>query len=67
MTAMPARRAASASAFTFSTTFCEAACAGAPESAKAPPSAITSFWRSWMMSALAAASSSKAMILPSYM
>ena len=54
MTAMPALRTASARDFTFSATFCDWACAGAPESAKAPPSAITSFCRSWMMSALRA-------------
>src|SRR5918912_4400024 len=51
MTGMPAERAASASRFTFSTTFWLVACAGAPESANAPPSMITSFCRSWMISA----------------
>ena len=35
----------------FSTTFCSRACCGAPEEAKAPPSIITSFCMSWMMSA----------------
>src|SRR5919204_3127532 len=47
MTGIPAARHASASRFTFSTTFCSFACSGAPESAKAPSSIITSFWRSW--------------------
>jgi gluconolactonase len=36
ITGTPAPRQASASLFTFSTTFCEVACAGAPESANAP-------------------------------
>src|SRR6266850_770976 len=48
---MPAARHASASCFTFSTTFCSFACCGAPDSANAPPSTITSFWRSWMIRA----------------
>src|ERR1700730_877268 len=48
---MPAARHASASCLTFSTTFCSFACCGAPDSANAPPSAITSFWRSWMIRA----------------
>src|SRR6266851_7867732 len=48
ITGTPALRHAAASPFTFSTTFCAIAWAGAPESAKAPPSMITSFWRSWI-------------------
>src|SRR6266511_4355192 len=50
MTGMPAARQASASPFTFSTTFCSFACSGAPVSAQAPPSLITSFCRSWTIS-----------------
>src|ERR671914_2243776 len=50
MTGMPFARQVSASAFTFSTTFCSFACSGEPVSANAPPSIITSFWRSWMIS-----------------
>src|SRR4051812_16833483 len=49
ITGTPALRAALASPFTFATTFWLVACAGAPESAKAPPSMITSFCRSWMI------------------
>src|SRR6185436_396600 len=56
MTGTPAARAAAATALTFSTTFWLAACAGAPESANAPPSPMTSFCRSWMMSAVRARS-----------
>src|SRR4051794_11360635 len=52
ITGTPALRHAAASSLTFSTTFWLCACAGAPESANAPPSAITSFCRSWMMSAV---------------
>src|SRR5580658_9982357 len=51
MTATPRARAAEAKRRTFSTTFCVRACAGEPEAAKAPPSLMTSFCRSWMMSA----------------
>src|SRR5947209_2310298 len=56
ITGVPAVRAASARRATFSTTFWLVACAGAPESANAPPSMITSFWRSWMIIAAAPAS-----------
>src|SRR5215210_484787 len=48
-TGTPALRAASARFLTFSTTFWLVAWAGAPESANAPPSMITSFCRSWMI------------------
>src|SRR5262245_41962667 len=48
ITGTPLLRHVSASAATFSTTFCSFACSGAPESAKAPPSIITSFCRSWI-------------------
>ena len=48
ITGTPALRQAAARPFTFSTTFCAVACAGAPESANAPPSMITSFCRSWI-------------------
>src|SRR5260370_39282527 len=41
-----------ASFFTFSIIFCFFAWAGAPEDANAPPSAMTSFCKSWMMSAV---------------
>src|SRR2546421_12813689 len=51
MTGMPFARQASIRRFAFSTTFCSFACAGAPESAKAPFSMITSFCRSWTISA----------------
>ena len=51
ITTTPRARAASASRRTLSTTRCARACAGAPESAKAPPSMMTSFCRSWMISA----------------
>ena len=44
--------AGAASPFTFSTAFWLVACAGAPESAKAPPSMITSFCMSWMTRAV---------------
>src|SRR6476620_5481788 len=47
---MPLLRAVAASAFTFSPTFCSLACSGEPVSANAPPSIITSFCRSWMIS-----------------
>src|SRR5918996_2025007 len=57
MTGTPARRHASARLFTFSTTPCAFACSGAPDSAKAPPSMITSFCRSWMISAVRLGSS----------
>src|SRR4026207_1251992 len=46
ITGMPLLRQVSASAATFSTTFCSFACSGEPESANAPPSMITSFCRS---------------------
>src|SRR4051812_9886881 len=49
ITGTPAARQAAASSATLPTTFCAVACAGAPESANAPPSMITSFWRSWMI------------------
>src|SRR6266550_1964275 len=48
---MPAARQACASRLQFSTTFCSFACSGAPVSANAPPSIITSFCMSWMISA----------------
>src|SRR5437764_12120875 len=51
MTATPFLRAASASRLAFATTFWSFACCGAPESANAPPSMITSFCRSWMIRA----------------
>jgi hypothetical protein len=35
----------------FSTTFCSRACCGEPDEAKAPPSIITSFCMSWIISA----------------
>src|SRR6266480_4180328 len=56
ITGIPAARHASASRFTFSTTFCSFACSGAPESANAPPSIITSFCRSCTTSAARAGS-----------
>ena len=46
---MPSLAAFPASALTFSTTFCPFACSGEPEFAKAPPSMMTSFCRSWMI------------------
>src|SRR6476646_10661361 len=52
ITGTPASRQAAASPFTFSTTFWLVACAGAPDSANAPPSIITSFCRSWMTRAV---------------
>src|SRR5918994_6589009 len=55
-TGMPLLRHVSARRFTFSTTFCSFACSGAPVSAQAPPSIITSFCRSWMISAQRAGS-----------
>src|SRR5215471_2341290 len=51
ITGTPAVRQAAARSATLPTTFCEVAWAGAPESANAPPSMITSFCRSWMISA----------------
>ena len=51
ITGTPALAAGGGEAFTFSTTFWLVACAGAPESANAPPSMMTSFCRSWMISA----------------
>ena len=48
ITGTPALRAAAASPLTFATAFWLVACAGAPESANAPPSMITSFCMSWM-------------------
>ncbi len=48
ITGTPAARHAAARFFTFSTTFWLVAWAGAPESANAPPSMITSFCRSWI-------------------
>src|SRR4051794_3248897 len=57
MTGTPAARQAAARSATLPTTFWAVAWAGAPESAKAPPSMITSFWRSWMISADREASS----------
>ncbi len=56
ITGMPLPRQTAARSFTFSTTFCSFACPGEPDSAKAPPSIITSFCRSWTMSAQRAAS-----------
>src|SRR5438105_9724956 len=55
---MPAALHASARRFTFSTTFCSFACSGAPDSAKAPFSIITSFCRSWTISTARPASTS---------
>src|SRR5919206_3365235 len=52
ITGTPASRHAAASRRTFSTAFCALACSGAPESANAPPSMITSFCMSWMISAV---------------
>ena len=52
ITGTPAARQAAASPFTFSTAFWLVACAGAPESANAPPSMITSFCMSWMTRAV---------------
>src|SRR3954451_6898328 len=57
ITGTPASRQAAASPRTFSTTFCCLACSGAPESANAPPSMITSFCMSWMISAVRRGSS----------
>src|SRR4249920_2461331 len=48
---MPLLRHVSASAAMLATTFCSFACSGAPVSAHAPPSIITSFCMSWMISA----------------
>src|SRR6476620_7766196 len=53
---MPLLRQVAARAFTFSTTFCSFACSGEPVSANAPPSIITSFCRSWMISTQRSAS-----------
>src|SRR5690349_21519145 len=64
MTGAPALRKASASARTFSTTFCLRAWAGAPDWANAPPSAITSFCRSWMISAVFRAASFRSAMTP---
>src|SRR5919205_3660850 len=57
ITGTPASRQAAASRRTFSTAFCCLACSGAPESANAPPSMITSFCMSWMISAVRLGSS----------
>src|SRR3954453_14884098 len=57
ITGTPASRHAAASRATLSTTFCCLACSGAPESANAPPSMITSFCMSWMISAVRRGSS----------
>jgi hypothetical protein len=51
ITGIAALRQASASRRQFSTTFCSCACCGAPDSAKAPPSPMTSTCMSWMISA----------------
>src|SRR5213595_3736858 len=51
MTGTPFDLHASASFRAFATTFCSFACCGEPDSAKAPPSMITSFCRSWTISA----------------
>src|SRR5215212_255885 len=56
ITGTPAARHAAARSATLPTTFWAVACAGAPESANAPPSMITSFCRSWMTSAVRPAS-----------
>ena len=45
---MPFARQAAARSATLATTFCSFACPGEPDSAKAPPSMITSFCMSWM-------------------
>src|SRR4051812_9737507 len=63
ITGTPLARHASASAATFATTPCAVACAGAPESANAPPSMITSFCRSWITSADRDGSSARASLL----
>src|SRR2546423_1592691 len=55
---MPLARQASASLLTFSTTFWSFACCGDPDSAKAPPSPITSFCRSWTIRAVRRGSAS---------
>src|SRR4051794_13684297 len=60
ITGTPASRQAAASRATFSTTFCALAWSGAPESANAPPSMITSFCMSWMISAVRCGSSARA-------
>src|SRR5438132_1077584 len=52
MTGMPFARQASIRRLAFSTTFCSFACSGEPESAKAPFSMITSFCRTWTISAV---------------
>src|SRR5215217_7048133 len=56
ITGTPAARHADARSATLATTFWAVACAGAPESANAPPSMITSFCRSWITSAVRPAS-----------
>jgi hypothetical protein len=62
MTGTPTERAAAIRFLTFSTTFCSFACPGEPLSAKAPPSMITSFCRSWTMSAVVLGSRVKSAI-----
>src|SRR4051812_15282564 len=52
ITGAPALRKAAARRFTLLTTFCSLACCGAPDSANAPFSMITSFCRSWIRSAV---------------
>src|SRR5690242_12427796 len=64
MTGMPFARQASISRFAFSTTFCSFACSGEPESANAPFSMITSFCRSWTISAVRFGSILKSAISP---
>src|SRR4051794_33962755 len=59
ITGTPAPRHAAARSATLPTTFWAVAWAGAPESANAPPSMITSFWRSWMIIADREGSSSR--------
>src|SRR4051794_31656401 len=63
ITGTPLARHASASAATLATTPCAVACAGAPESANAPPSMMTSFCRSWITSADRDGSSARASLL----
>src|SRR3954449_6797641 len=59
MTGTPADRHVAASSATLATTFCALAWSGAPESANAPPSMITSFCMSWMISAVRLVSSAR--------
>src|SRR5262249_39844116 len=60
ITGTPAERHAAARPATLATAFWEIAWSGAPESAKAPPSMITSFCMSWMIRAQRLGSSCRA-------